>query len=277
MIAVELDPPLDYDCSFVLSASAQMKACGADMITIADSPLSRTRADSIMTAARIRREIGIEVLPHLSCRDKNHIALKAGLLGAAFEGINRVLVVTGDPPAPSETRKADGVYSFNSFNLISYINSMNQEVFAGSPFTIGGALNVNAVNFASELRRAQMKLERGAKLLMTQPIFSEQAVENFLLAKRSLDCKIFAGILPVAGYKNAVFLINEVSGIEIPNDVVEALRDKTPEEAAEISVAYSTQIIRKVYGEADGFYIMTPLKKVNIVRALIEAIKNLEK
>ncbi|MEM1483692.1 bifunctional homocysteine S-methyltransferase/methylenetetrahydrofolate reductase [Oscillospiraceae bacterium PP1C4] len=273
IIAVELDPPLDYDCSFILSASAELKECGADMITIADSPLSRTRADSIMTAAKIKREVGIEVLPHLSCRDKNYIALKAGLLGAAFEGINRVLVITGDPPPPSETRKSDGVYNFNSYNLISYINSMNEEVFADSPFLIGGALNVNAVNFSAELRRAQIKLERGAKMLLTQPIFSDAAVENFLLAKKTLDCKLLAGILPVAGYKNAVFLINEVSGIEIPESVVQSLRDKSPEEAAEISTAYSVGIINRIYDAADGFYIMTPLKKVNIVRGLIKEIR----
>ena len=276
-IAVELDPPFDHDCSFVLAAASELRACGVDLITVTDSPLSRTRADSLMTAAKIRREAGIEVMPHISCRDKNHIALRAGLLGAAFEGIGRVLIVTGDPPMQAGTRGSDGVYHLSSYDLIAWIHSMNSEVFADAPFLIGGALNVNAANFDAELARAKKKLSLGASMLFTQPIFSDKAVDHFLRARQELkDCRLFAGILPVAGYKNALFLINEVSGIEIPDNVVRSLEGKTPDEAAAISVAYSAGIMRRVYDAADGFYIMTPLKKVNIVRGLIEEIRRYE-
>lgn len=274
-IAVELDPPINCDCSFLLSAAKQLQADGVDLVTLADSPLSRTRADSLMTAAKIKREVGIEVLPHLSCRDKNHIALKAGLLAASFEEINRVLVITGDPPMQSELRKPDGVFSFNSYDLIAYINGMNSDVFSQNPFLIGAALNVNAVNFSVELARAEKKLARGARVLFSQPIFSDAAVENFWHARRTLDCTLFAGILPVAGYKNAVFLMNEVSGIEIPKQVVEALYDKTPEQAAQISIAYSTEMIKRVNAAADGFYLMTPLKRVDIIHGLIQEIRRI--
>ncbi len=274
-IAVELDPPLDADCTFILSAAAQLKACGADLITVADSPLSRTRADSIMTAAKIYREVGIPTMPHISCRDKNRIALRAGLLGASFEGIRHALAVTGDPMPASD--RAGGVFSFNSFNLISFISGMNQEVFQDAPLEVGGALNINALNFGTELDRARRKLERGATMLFSQPIFSDQAVENFLRARQELDCKLFAGILPVAGYKNAVFLLNEVSGIEIPDQVIQSLKDKGRQESAEISIQYSLGILRRVYDAADGIYIMTPLRRVDIVQGLIHEIGRLGK
>ncbi len=276
LIAVELDPPLDSDCGYVVSAAAAVQKAGADWVTVADSPLSRVRADSIMTAAKIRREVGIDVMPHLCCRDKNHIALKAGLLGAAFEGIDRVLIITGDPPQQSDLRRGAGVFSFNSFDLMRFLSGLNEDVFRARPFAIAGALNVNAANFSAELTRAKKKLDCGASMLFTQPIFSQAAVSNFLLARQQLDCKLFAGILPVAGYKNAVFLLNEVSGIEIPASVIEALRDKTPEQAAEISVAYSAGIVDQVYAAADGFYLMTPLRKTNIIRGLIEKIRRKE-
>lgn len=274
MICVELDPPLDADCSYVLSAAARLKTLGANLLTVADSPLSRTRADSIMVAAKIRREVGIEVMPHLCCRDRNRIALKGCLLGASFEQIHHVLAITGDPLEAQ--RRREGVFNFNSFDLISFIDSLNTDVLSEKPFLIAGALNVNASRFSVELDRARKKLDCGAKLLLTQPIFSEVAVENFLKAKQELPCNILAGILPVAGYKNALFLTNEVSGIEIPKEVIESLRDQIPEEAARISVEYSMSIARKVYAAADGFYIMTPLRKTNIVCGLIEQIRRLE-
>lgn len=274
IICVELDPPLDADCSYVLSAAAQLKTAGVNLLTVADSPLSRTRADSIMVAAKIRREVGIEVMPHLCCRDRNRIALKGCLLGAAFEQIHHVLAITGDPLEVQ--RRREGVFNFNSFDLISFIDSLNTDVLSENSFLIAGALNVNAAKFSVELDRAKKKLDCGAKLLLTQPIFSELAVENFLKAKQELHCNILAGILPVAGYKNALFLTNEVSGIEIPGEVIESLRDKTPEEAARISIEYSMSTVKRVYAAADGFYIMTPLRKTNIVCGLIEQIRRLE-
>ncbi len=274
MICVELDPPLDADCSYVLSAASRLKTLGVNLLTVADSPLSRTRADSIMVAAKIRREVGIEVMPHLCCRDRNRIALKGCLLGASFEQIRHVLVITGDPLEAQ--RRREGVFNFNSFDLISFIDSLNTDVLSKKPFLIAGALNVNASKFSVELDRARKKLDCGAKLLLTQPIFSEFAVENFLKAKQELPCNILAGILPVAGYKNALFLTNEVSGIEIPKEVIESLRDQPSGEAARISVEYSMSIVKKVYAAADGFYIMTPLRKTDIVCGLIEQIRRLE-
>ncbi|MGL4370391.1 MAG: homocysteine S-methyltransferase family protein, partial [Spirochaetota bacterium] len=76
IIAVEIDPPADADAGFLLSSARLIRLAGADIITIADSPLARTRADSIMLAAKVKRETGAEVMPHLSCRDRNHIAVK---------------------------------------------------------------------------------------------------------------------------------------------------------------------------------------------------------
>lgn len=105
---------VNTDCDFILDAAMKVKMAGADIITIADSPLSRARADSIIIAAKIKREIGIEVLPHLSCRDRNHIGIKAALMGANIENINNILVVTGDP-IPYSKESNNGMFSFIPF------------------------------------------------------------------------------------------------------------------------------------------------------------------
>lgn len=272
VIAVEIDPPVDTDASFLLFASRQMKQAGADVITVADSPLARTRADSLMLAAKIKRETDVEVLPHLCCRDKNSIAIRSSLIGANIEQVNNVLVVTGDPIPRSE----GGVFQFNSYTLMNLISNLNQEVFSENPYTICGALNVNALHFDAELTRAKTKIASGAKVLLTQPIFSEQAVNNFRLAKKELDCYLLAGILPIASWKNALFLNNEVSGIEIPPDFIEKLKEMPPEKVADAVVGYSMNQIRQIYDDADGFYIMTPLRKTDLVANLLPQIKALK-
>ncbi len=272
VFAVEIDPPVDTDTSFLLAAAHRMKQAGAHLITVADSPLARTRADSLMLSAKIKREVEIEVLPHLSCRDKNYIAMRSSLIGANIEQVNNVLVVTGDPISRSE----GGVFQFNSYTLMNLISNLNQEIFPQNPYTVCGALNVNALHFETELTRAKTKIASGAKVLLTQPIFSEQAAENFRLAKQELNCYVLAGILPIASWKNAMFLNNEVSGIEIPSDFIEQLKVMSPDEVITASVAYSMNMIRCVYDCADGFYIMTPLKKTELVASLLAKIKALK-
>jgi len=273
VIAVELDPPADTNFSLFFERAQQLKNAGVDILTFADSPLARTRTDSFMTAAKIKREIGLAVLPHLSCRDRNIIAIKAALLGAKMEAVDNVLVITGDPVHTTGQNLTKGVFSLNSYHLIQYISNLNTEVFAESPYFIGGALNINSANFPQELQRAEKKLQSGAQYLLTQSIFTETAIRNLKEAKKQLHCKILAGIMPVAGYKNAVFINNEVPGIEIPDSLIHSLEGTAPEQAAEISVAFCMEIIRQINDDCDGYYIMTPLNKTQLVCKLIEKIQ----
>jgi len=269
-VAVGLDPPAKADITYLLDAARQLKEAGANILTLSDSPLAKTRADSFLTAALIRQETGMDVLPHLACRDRNYIAIKGALLGASFYGIRSVLAITGDPVINPESFRNPGVFNFNARKLIEYIQGLNQDALSAHPFSVGGALNVNATNFDAELRRCREKIKSGADFMYSQPLFSAKSVSNFKQARAELDCPLYAGILPLVSYKNAVFLNNEVMGIHVPEDFTESLRDKTPEEAQEISVEFCHGLIEQVYGDADGFYLITPLRKVGLICRLIE-------
>ena len=273
IIAVEIDPPMDTDTSFAISAGFKLKEAGVDIITVTDSPLARARADSIMVAAKIKREVGIEVMPHLSCRDKNRISLKGSLIGASFENLNNILAVTGDPIMQDIFSGKSGVFAFNSYGLISFINDLNVQTFPQTPFAVGAALNVNVNNFDKELERAKKKVEHGAKFFLTQPIYNDDAVQNFILAANTLSVPVLAGFMPPAGYKNAVFLHHEVSGITIDEDFIESLKDKTREEVVEISTDYCFNLAKKVAGCRGGFYLMTPMKRVDLTVRLSEKIR----
>lgn len=275
IIAVELDAPLKPDMEFLVQSARRVLACSADLITIADSPLARSRADSIMVAAKLRRETGADVLPHLSCRDRNHIGIQAALVAGKMEGIENIFAVTGDPISLIDRGEYKGVYHFSACDLISFIRHLNNEIFVDSPYYIGGALNPNATNFSAELVRARQKLANGAEFLLTQPVFSDRAAENLAQAKKELGCNLLAGILPVAGYKNALFLNNEVPGIHIPAVLTEQLQNKTAEEVYEISLEFCMDIVRKTYSSCNGYYIMTPLQKVGMVCGLIQRIRSL--
>ena len=274
IIACELDSPLDTNIEFMLESAKDLKDAGVDIITIADSPLARAHADSFIIASKLKREIGIEVLPHLSCRDRNHISIKGTLLGANIEGINNVLAITGDPINDS---KKKGTFDYNSFTLIEYINKLNEQVFTNNPFAICGALNINSPNFEVELKRAQRKIDGGLKVFLTQPIYSIEGIEKLKKAKNSLDAYILAGIMPIISYKNAMFLNNEVYGIDIPKKITDEFKDKNKEEATNIGLKIAYDIATKVLPYCNGFYIMIPLKRINLICELTMKINNIIK
>lgn len=53
--------------------AAVLKTAGVEMITFSDSPMGKMRADSMMSAVKVAAETGMDVMPHVSCRDKNVI------------------------------------------------------------------------------------------------------------------------------------------------------------------------------------------------------------
>ncbi len=272
-IAVELAAPVEPDASFALNAATRLKAAGADFVTVPDSPLAKARASSILTAAKLQREARILAIPHLCCRDRNQIALKGDLLGGNMEGLRNVLAITGDPVSDFERTNAKTVFGFNSYKLIRFIAQLNDDLFHAAPYRIYAGLNTSAANFEAELKRAEEKEKNGAVCFLTQPLFSEQNLENYRLATRTLSAKVLAGIMPLAGYKNALFLNNEVPGIDIPAALLEALQAAAPAEAKEICLQYAKDMIDKIDPSCDGFYLMTPLKKVELTEELITYIR----
>ena len=272
-IAVEISAPSDADISYSLEAAKKAKDHGADFVTVPDSPLGKTRANSLMVSSMIQRTVGIAAIPHLCCRDKNQIAIKGDLIAANIEGISTVLAITGDPIAEVSRNEAKNVFGFNSYKLINFIKNLNDSVFHDNPYTICAALNTSADNFGAELERAGEKITRGASCLLTQPIFSDTSIGNLLAARKALKCKILASILPLAGYRNALFLDNEMPGIEIPDDIIMSLENKNAQEVKEISIGYAKSIIKRIKSSCDGYYLVTQLKKIDYTMELIRHIK----
>ncbi len=271
VVAVELDPPPDDDIAFFLDGVRKLRTAGADAITIADCPVGRPRADSSLLACKIKRELGVEPLPHMTCRDRNLNATKALLLGLSAEGVHNVLLVTGDPIPTEERSEVKSVFNFNSRKLARYVDGLNKGVLT-TPFRLFGALNLNARNFDVQLRLAKEKEENGVSGFLTQPILSEGALENLKLARATLKGKILGGIFPVVSHRNACFLNNEISGMHVSDAIVARYEGKSREEAEDLAVEVSLWAAREAAPYTDGLYLMTPFRRVELVARILAAL-----
>lgn len=272
LLAVELEPPADVNLPAFMSKAGLLKQLGVDIITVPDCPIGRARMDSSLLACKLKRELGVDVLPHLTCRDRNLNAIKALLLALSVENINNVLIVTGDPIPTAERDEIKSVFNFNSRMLAKFISNLNANELV-TPFHICGALNVNALNFDIQLKLAEEKIVGGVQMLLTQPVHSEQALKNLIRARERLDARILAGIMPVMSHRNACFMNNEIAGIRVCPELCSLYEGKTKEEARALAVSTSAAIAKAVLPHADGLYMISPFNRVDVIADICEELR----
>ena len=271
-IAVELDPPEGADVSRFMAGARELQRFGAELITVADCPVARARIDSSLMACKLRRELGMDVLPHMTCRDRNLNATQALLLGLCAEGIGSVLVITGDPVPAASRDEVKSVYNFNSRKLIRYIGGLNETVLP-RPFRIYAALNVNVRNFGVQLDLARQKEEAGAAAFFTQPVLSEQGLENLQLARETLRGRILGGVLPIVSYRNALFLNSEIAGICVDEAIIARYGGADRARGEELAVEISADFARRMRPHVDGFYLITPFGRTGLIVRILDRFR----
>ena len=162
----------------------------------------------------------------------------------------------------------------NTAKIHELVTKQNEEVFEENPFMVSGALNINALQFDSQIRHAKKKIENGVSVLFTQPVLSERGFANLKRAREELDVKILGGIMPVVSYRNACFMNNEMAGIDVQDTIVSMYQDKNREEGEELAYRISTAIIDKITDYVDGYYLITPFKRVELLLRIIHYVKN---
>lgn len=274
-VIVELDPPFNGDISKVLEGAKKLARAGADLLTLSDSPMARARMDAGALAAKLIREVGIPVMPHIACRDRNIIGLRGMLLGDHMNDIRQLLIVTGDPVARDARGSISGVFDMNSIRLMEYVKHMNEELYADDPLHFGGALNYHGANPDAIIRRMEKKIEAGCEYFLSQPIYSDEDVERIAYIRDALNgrAKLCCGIMPLVSYKNAMFLHHEMAGINIPEEILSKYDPDMSREAAQaVAVEISLELVRKLSDISDAYYFMTPFNRADLICEIIEKI-----
>ena len=270
IFVVELDPPFDANDTKLMDGASLLRDIGVDMITLADSPLARPRADSIASAIKMRYTRQMEAMPHISCRDKNVIAHRAQLLGMHMNGLRHALIVTGDSIARGDRESIKSVFNFNSIKLMKYVQTMNQEVFGNRPIYYGGALNHNNGSADNIAARMRLKMEAGAQWFLTQPIYGQDDIDRLRELKEKSGGRIIAGIMPLVSRKNALFIKNEMPGIHVPEHVLEQYEEGMSREAYEdVAAAISVDLMKRLEDVCDGYYMMTPFNRAALIKRII--------
>ena len=244
VMTVEVSPPRGADASDALTAARVLERAGADAVNISDNPTARLRMSSTALAHLIMRETKLATILHLTCRDRNLLALQSELLGASALGVTGILALTGDPSNVGDFPKATSVFDVTSLGLTQIIRDLNagkdhagNDIGRPTRFRIGVAVNPTTKGLASELERVEQKLRAGADFAVTQPIFDISAIGPFLEWMGQRRFPVLVGVLLLRSYRNAEFLHNEVPGMHVPESIRERLRTCGDAEREGIAIA----------------------------------------
>jgi methionine synthase I (cobalamin-dependent)/5,10-methylenetetrahydrofolate reductase len=281
VVSVELDPPRGVEISSIVDAARTLREHGVDAINIADGPRATARMNPVSLAVAIQRATDIETIVHYCCRDRNVLAMQADLIGCHALGLKNVLCVTGDPPKLGNYPFATGVFDVDSIGLLRIAANLNRGLdLAGHPLKsatsllLGCGADPGSPDLEIEIERYRSKVEAGAEFLMTQPVFESARLFEFLDRVSKWRIPTLVGILPLASYKNAEFLNNEVPGIGIPDEIMKRMADASSGEAArEEGIRIAQEILLETRPAVDGVYIIPPFNRHEAALRILEALE----
>jgi len=279
VVSVEIDPPRGLNPSKCVAGAQLVKEAGADAINIGDSPMARVRMSALSLALMIQAQVGIDTLIHFTSRDKNLMALQAELIGAHALGIRNIIALTGDPPRIGDYPSATGVWDVDSIGLIKILQRLNEgydwlgtSIGRPASFTIACAVNPSAEDLDHEIDRFRQKIDAGAHVAMSQPLYDRGTLERFFQRTGPLPVPFLLGVLPLQSSRHAEFMHNEVPGIVVPEQLRERMRRAGENGIAE-GLQQSRELLEDTRDLIQGVYLMPSFGRYEVVAELVRWLR----
>ena len=248
---------------------------GLDAINVHDCPNANLRMNSVMVASILKRELGIETIPHFTCRDRSLLGTQADLLGAHALGIRSILATTGDASNHGPYKESKAVYNYNSFELIKLIGNMNSgrdanevKIKGNTDFLIAAAATPGATNMTVEIERMKRKIEMGADFFQTQPVYDVAKAREFLDEAKVLGKPILLGIMPLISLNLVKFINNKMPGVTVTDEIIKQM------ENGKTGLEIAFEFISEFFEEVNGIHIYG-MGDVQTTNKIIEFAKSL--
>jgi len=265
-ITGELGPPKHCGIEGVIKNIGHLKSA-VDAANITDNQTAVVRISSLATA-KILIDEGLEPVMQMTVRDRNRIAMQSDILGAGALGVPNLLCLTGDHQTLGNHPGSKGVYDLDSMQLIQMVKNMRDEAkfCNGDEIKMPPKLHIGAVwsPFSEpvdvRIPRLAKKIAAGADFIQTQGIFDIDKFEAKMGEVRASGLhekvKIMAGVIPVKSVGAARYMQRFVSGVDVPNEIIDRLRgaDDVKQEGLKIAIE-TLERLQDIKGVA-GAHIM---------------------
>src|SRR5579875_633373 len=261
---IEVSPPRGINTESLIGRLATLRH-KIDAINLTDNAMAKVKLSGLVFAIMIKQRLGIPVALNFSCRDRNLLALKSDLLGAAATGIDAVVALTGDKVQPGSHAEARSVHDVDVFGLLRIIGELKRgDTGEGKrplktlPALVAGVVaNPNRPNFERELELLARKADGGAPFVITQPVFRIDLAERFLDRANALGLRVVLGILPVKRAEMANYLKEQVKDLSGASHHFDRYFGLSEAQARALSIKHSLELMEALAPRVAGFNIMS--------------------
>jgi methylenetetrahydrofolate reductase (NADPH) len=252
-----------------------LKPLAPDYVSVTYGAGGSTRSKTVELVKRIKQEIGIEPMAHLTCVGSTREEIEAVLDDLKSGGTENVLPLRGDPPkGESEFRAVQGGFRYAN-ELVSFIRPQYD-------FCLGGACyperHPEAPSHEIDLDNLKRKVDAGVDFLITQLFFDNADFYRFRDRVRAagIETPLLAGIMPIRDVRQ-IKRFAEMIGATLPDGLlrkIEAVEDDA-EAVAHVGTAHAARQCEDLLAnEVSGLHFYT-LNRSTATRAIFQEIKDL--
>ncbi len=272
----EFFPPKDSDgFEALFTTIGQLESCQPTYVSVTFGAGGSTRAQTIDLVGRIKNEIGLESMAHLTCVGSSQEELRSILDTLQKKGIQNILALRGDPPKGQDKFEKPE-------NGFAYANELVEFIRKHYDFCIGVAGypegHVECPDKKIDLDNLKRKVDAGADFIVTQLFFDNRFYFDFVERARNNGIKIpiIPGIMPILNVKQ-IQRFTKMCGSTIPEALMKQLESSQdePETVRKIGIEHATfQCERLLQEEAPGIHFYT-LNRSNATLKILESLRNL--
>ena len=256
-----MNPPKGTNVSNLLETSKALVG-RVQGVNVTDNTAAVMQASSV-AVSRLLYEQGHDPVLQVTCRDRNRIGIQSDLLGAHVLGIRNVLCLTGDSPKVGDHKDAKPVYDMDSVQVMRTIGLLNKgrdlaekSLDGATDFFIGAAAASGIDSHDIMHQKLSAKVEAGAQFFQTQAVYDVTSFQAFMSEMRRYPCKVLAGVLVLRSAKMAEYMNANIPGIDVPEEMMAALKNAGEAHQADVGIDIAVQIIKAIRPYCDGVHLM---------------------
>lgn len=246
-----------------------------DYVSVTYGAGGSTRRKTVELVKRIKAEIGIEPMAHLTCVGSTRDEIAEILDDLRSGGTDNVLPLRGDPPkGQSQFLAVDGGFSYAS-ELVQFVRSQYEFCLAGACYP---EKHPEAADPDQDLDHLKRKVDAGVDFLITQLFFNNDDFYRFRdrCVAAGIELPLVAGIMPIRNVKQIKRFANMI-GASLPADLLAKIEDVEDDDEAVAQVGTNhaaRQCEDLLANDAAGLHFYT-LNRSTATRAIFQEIRGL--
>jgi len=205
---------------------------------------------------RIKLELDITTVPHLTCVCHNEPDIQSVLQRYAEHGISNILALGGDPPRDLQNyHKADDAFQ-HAADLVRFIKAFNAS--GKHPDIRGRGFGIGVAGFPEghpatpnrllEMDHLKQKVDAGADYICTQLFFDNHDFYDFRerCELAGIKAPIIAGIMPITSAKGMMRMADLAAGSRFPAPLLRSIHraGDDPEAIKRVGIHWATEQCR---------------------------------